>query len=148
MGIAFDVASPSVNEDALPGESPSHLVERLALAKARTVYGDQGDRVVIGADSVVVLDDRILGKPGSSDDARSMLTALRGREHDVYTGVAVVGPNGEAVSSKRSRVVMREYSDAELEDYVSLRRADGQGRRLCHTGPRLPPCLSFGRLLQ
>ena len=118
MGKAFDVACPSVNEDALPGESPSHLVERLALAKARSVHGDQGDRVVIGADSVVVLDDRILGKPGSSDDARSMLTALRGREHDVYTGVAVVGPNGEAVSSKRSRVVMREYSDAELEDYV------------------------------
>ena len=118
MGIAFDVASPSVNEDALPGESPSHLVERLALAKARSVYGDQGDRVVIGADSVVVLDDRILGKPGSPDEARSMLNALRGREHDVYTGVAVVGPNGEAVSSKRSRVAMRDYFDEEMEAYV------------------------------
>ena len=118
MGIAFDVASPSVNEDALPGESPSHLVERLALAKAQSIYGDQGDRVVIGADSVVALDGRILGKPSTSDEARSMLTALRGREHYVYTGVAVVGPNGEAVSSKRSRVVMREYSDAELENYV------------------------------
>ena len=80
MVASFEVASPSVNEDALPGESPSHLVERLALAKARSVYGDQGDRVVIGADSVVVLDDRILGKPGSSDEARSMLTALRGRD--------------------------------------------------------------------
>ncbi len=118
MGAAFDSASPSVNEDALPGESPRRMVERLALAKAWSVYGDSGARVIIGADSVVALDGRVLGKPGTLDEARSMLTALRGREHDVYTGVAVVGSTGEAVSSRRSRVVMREYSDEELETYV------------------------------
>ena len=118
MATSFEVAAPSVNEDPLPGESPRHLVERLALAKARSVYDDWGGRIVIGADSVVALDDRILGKPASPVEARLMLRALRGREHYVYTGVAVVGPKGEAVSSKSSRVMMRDYSNEELESYV------------------------------
>ena len=119
MATPFEVASPSVDEDPLPGESPRHLVERLALAKARSVYDDWGGRIVIGADSVVALNDHILGKPVSLDEARLMLRALRGREHDVYTGVAVVGPKGEAVSSKSSRVMMRDYSNEEMEVYIA-----------------------------
>ena len=118
MGTVFEVAAPSVNEDPLPEESPRHLVERLAVAKARSVYDDWGGRIVIGADSVVALNDHILGKPVSPDEARLMLRALRGREHHVYTGVAVVGPKGEAVSSRSSRVVMRDYPNEELEAYV------------------------------
>ena len=118
MNVSFEVAAPFADEDPLPGEGPQQLVERLALAKARSVFSDRRDAMAIGADSVVVLGDRILGKPGSSEEARSMLTALRGREHHVYTGVAVVSPSGEAVSSLRSRVMIREYSDEELEAYV------------------------------
>jgi septum formation protein len=113
----------AVTEDLPPGIPAARVAADLALAKARDVASGRGPGVVVlGADTLVVLQDRPFGKPASRDDARAMLAALRGRTHEVVTGVAVVettAPRREAVETVTSRVVMRDFPDAELEAYVA-----------------------------
>ena len=120
LGLAFRLADPSVDEEPEEGESPATMVTRLARAKARSGAGMAGGRIVIGADSTVVLGGRVLGKPGTPEEARGMLVALRGRVHHVITGVAVEdSATGRTLSgSIESTVRMREYSDLEIDAYV------------------------------
>lgn len=90
-GIAFSVLSSAVDETPMPGEAPLELVQRLALAKAELVAARAvGPAIVIAADTVVVLEGEILGKPRTSEDARQMLEKLSGRTHTVLTGVALI----------------------------------------------------------
>jgi septum formation protein len=90
-GIAFNVLSSAVDETLIPGESANDLVIRLAKAKAELVAARAvGPAIVIAADTAVLLDGQILGKPKNSEDARNMLTKLSGRTHSVMTGVALV----------------------------------------------------------
>jgi nucleoside triphosphate pyrophosphatase len=93
----------------------------LALAKARAVASRAPDAVVLGADTIVVVDGEVLGKPGGAAEAMRMLDRLRGRRHEVLTGVAVVRApaGGERMAVVRTEVTMREYSDAEIEAYVA-----------------------------
>ncbi len=95
LGLSFTYGGVDADESALPGEAVSELVLRLATLKARTAF-DSGDYTVpvLGADTVVVLEDRVFGKPGSKEEALAMLASLSGRAHEVLTGVAVVS-NGE-----------------------------------------------------
>ncbi len=118
LGIPFEVASPEVPETPGLGESPSNVVQRLSLAKARAYAGDSPDAAVIAADTIVVLDDRILGKPVDAADAARMLRELRGRAHQVFSGVAVVAADLEESAVIETVVWMRDYSDAEIERYV------------------------------
>lgn len=105
----------------MPDETPREMVERLALSKAMSVARSLSGGLVIGADSVVVLDGRVLGKPVNSAQAREMLRSLRSREHRVMTGLALVdGANRDTrVTSESSLVTMRDYSDEQLEAYVA-----------------------------
>ena len=121
LGLEFRIIAPEVSEEMLPGEDPQQMVERLALAKAKSVASTVDQGLIVGADSIVVLDGRVLGKPAGATEAREMLNALRGREHQVMTGVAVAdGSVGSVrVASKVSGVTMREYSDNEIEDYIA-----------------------------
>src|SRR5207244_11520127 len=90
-GLQFSVLSSAVDETPVPGESPQDLVRRLALAKAELVAARAlGPAIVIAADTVVVLEGTILGKPRTSEDARQMLEKLSGRTHSVITGVALI----------------------------------------------------------
>jgi septum formation protein len=90
-GLQFSVLSSAVDETPVPGESPHDLVARLALAKAELVTARAlGPAIVIAADTVVVLEGAILGKPRTSEDARQMLEKLSGRTHSVLTGVALI----------------------------------------------------------
>jgi septum formation protein len=90
-GIAFSVLSSAVDETPMPGEAPQDLVQRLALAKADLVAARAvGPAIVIAADTVVVLEGEILGKPRTSEDARQMLEKLSGRTHTVLTGVTLI----------------------------------------------------------
>jgi len=90
-GIAFNVLSSAVDETPMPSEAPQELVQRLALAKAELVAARAvGPAIVIAADTVVVLEGEILGKPRTSEDARQMLEKLSGRTHTVLTGVALI----------------------------------------------------------
>lgn len=90
-GIAFTVLSSAVDETPIPGESAPDLVQRLADAKAELVAARAlGPAIVIAADTEVVLDGQILGKPRTTDDARNMLAKLSGRTHAVVTGVTLI----------------------------------------------------------
>jgi len=90
-GFSFVVLSSAVDETPFPGESPSELVQRLADAKADLVAARAvGPAIIIAADTEVLLEGHVLGKPRTSEDARSMLAKLSGRTHSVITGVALI----------------------------------------------------------
>jgi septum formation protein len=89
-GIPFDALIANVDETVLAGESPAQHVARLAEEKALRVLPQAGSRPVLGADTVVVVDDHILGKPADAADAARMLRMLSGRKHQVMTGVALI----------------------------------------------------------
>jgi septum formation protein len=126
LGVAFDVV-PSAVEESLRDDVPAEALARdLAVRKARDVAGrlhPAGGRaaVVLGADTLVVLDGCPIGKPGSRADARAMLRSLAGRSHEVVTAVALVEvpPRREVVEAVMSRVVMRACSEAAIEAYLS-----------------------------
>lgn len=110
----------SIDETPLPDEPPAAYVERLARDKARAgllALGERDDAVVLGADTAVVLDGRILGKPADLNESRAMLQALSGRSHQVLTAVALVGGGREAVRVVSSEVSFRPISEAEIEAY-------------------------------
>jgi septum formation protein len=112
---------PSAIEERLPPAPPAEAAAALALAKARFVAGTLPDAVVVGADTIVVVDTTVLGKPGSAAEAVQMLRRLRNRVHEVITAVAVVhGRSGrELTAAVQTRVTMRDYSDAEIDRYVA-----------------------------
>ena len=90
-GLAFSIISSAVDETPIPSEAPGELVLRLANAKAELVAARSvGPAIVVAADTVVVLEGQILGKPRSTDDARHMLEKLSGRTHSVVTGVSLI----------------------------------------------------------
>ena len=117
-GIAFDVAPSAIHEQLEPGELPEAYVARLALSKARAVHAQHPADVVLGADTVVVVDGAVLEKPASELDARGMLTQLSGRAHDVLTGVAVVSAEGEKGHVERTRVWFAPLSPNDIDWYV------------------------------
>ena len=118
VGIAQEVGRAYVDESPLPGEAPVPHAERLARAKADTLARRHPDALVVAADTVVVIDGDILGKPRDAAHARAMLARLAGREHTVVTAVAV--SRGDRVASAVERVLVRfrPLSDAEIAAYV------------------------------
>lgn len=117
IGVEFIVVKPDVPEETLPGETPESMVERLALDKA--LAAGHGTGVVLGADTVVVLDGVILGKPADPAEARAMLARLSGRTHTVFTGFALVGADRRVVGHERTDVTFRPLEAAEIERYVA-----------------------------
>lgn len=120
LGLQFDVRPSEVDEDALTGVSPAEHVTTLSYEKAAAVAPSYGDAVVIGADTIVVLDSEILGKPSSEAVAEAMLSRLSGREHDVYTGFTIFDrPTDRSVSEYEvTRVRFRRLGREEILAYV------------------------------
>jgi nucleoside triphosphate pyrophosphatase len=118
--VEFRVVPSHLDETLDPGPL-SAAAANLALAKARAVAARVGDGVVLGADTIVAIDGQALGKPAGPEDARAMLRRLRGREHEVITGIAVVDAGSGRAESLVvvSRVRMTEYSDSEIDAYVA-----------------------------
>ena len=116
LGLHFVVQEIAVDECVLPGETPEQMVLRLAEAKANAPATGPGD-FVIGADTAVVLDGEVLGKPVDRADALDMLMRLSGRSHRVLTGVALRGPQGVRSTLSRSEVSFREISRDEALAY-------------------------------
>jgi septum formation protein len=112
---------PSDVEETLAPGPLRESVARLALDKARAVAARLPDGVVLGADTIVVVDGLALGKPAGPDDARAMLRRLRGREHEVITGLAVVAADSGRAETTAvvSRVRMAAYDDAAIDAYVA-----------------------------
>lgn len=120
-GVNFTVKVADVVERIEAGLTPDRVVMSLALQKAQAVAAENPEAVVIGADTVVVLDGEILGKPQSEENAVEMLTALSGRCHTVYTGVALVG-NGKVKNfCEATQVEFYELTKEEIEDYVATK---------------------------
>lgn len=119
IGVRYRVQAAALDEHQLPGESPGACVQRLALAKAQHVYARvQGHGVlVLGADTAVVLDGLMLGKPADRAAHLAMISALAGRSHQVLTAVALVGAHGASVSLSDSEVQLRAISAAEAGAY-------------------------------
>jgi septum formation protein len=118
LGVAFEVASPHYHEVIDPAESPEDQAKTFALGKARSVA--VSDAVVLGSDTLVVVDRTILGKPIDVADARRMLRLLCGRAHRVITAVAVVAPGQpDHVFLDEAAVRMRPADDAEIAAYVA-----------------------------
>lgn len=122
-GVSFTVDSADVDETVLIGEPAESYAVRIALSKASTTAGRVKSGVVIGADTIVVLDENILGKPKDDKDAVRMLRMLSGRMHRVITGLAVVeaGTGMARTSLAETKVWFRRLSDDEIAAYVSSR---------------------------
>jgi septum formation protein len=121
MGAEYAVIVPDIDESLRPDETPADHVERLALEKALGVSPGRADGVVLGSDTVVVLDGHILGKPKDHDEARGMLRRLSGRTHTVYTGYALVdiATGRRIVSHEQTAVTFRTLDDDEIDHYVA-----------------------------
>ena len=130
-GIPFTAQPADIDEMPLARESPRDCAERLAREKALAVFKKRPQNYVLGADTIVVVDDAILGKPRDADDAARMLRMLSGRAHAVVTGVCLIGPAASQAErpgaenrelktvSETTTVTMCELSDDEIHDYVA-----------------------------
>jgi septum formation protein len=123
LGLSFSVQPGEVDEAGVTEKDPAELVERLALSKALDVAGSRERALVIGADTIVVLDGEVLGKPADSGEAIAMLERLQGRTHQVYSGLAVVEVEAgstvrKAVGHRVTEVTMRTVDREEIEWYV------------------------------
>jgi septum formation protein len=135
LGLPFRVAATDVDEAGIEGERPGPYLERIALAKlaaARRRPEAEGAGAILVADTAVILDDQILGKPRGEAEARAMIRALSGREHEVWTRFAIAGPDGSAGSAATplphaetviTRVRFRALQDEEIAGYA----ATGEG---------------------
>ncbi|MDP6980587.1 MAG: Maf family protein [Myxococcota bacterium] len=127
-GVRFEVIPADIPEEHKPGESPEDLVCRLAFEKAAAVakrLGDRPARWVLGSDTIVVIDDDVLGKPRDTAEAERLLGRLTGRTHAVITGYAFVDssapeePSRGRVAQQTSQVTMRDASAEEIAAYVA-----------------------------
>lgn len=119
LGIPHRVIPADVDETVLPGEAPEPYVRRLARAKAAAVRPRAGAALVLAADTTVVLDGEIFGKPATVDEAVAMLGRLQGRTHTVYTGVALAADGRVEESLDRSEVTFRRHSREALAAYAA-----------------------------
>jgi septum formation protein len=117
--VDFELVDVSVPEDPVAEEKPADFVVRLALAKARAGFRKlrSTDALVLAADTAVVIDHMILGKPNDRNDGLAMLDRLSGRTHRVFSGVALVSSTGESFDLSVSEVTFREISTEERELY-------------------------------
>lgn len=130
LGVRARVVPAGVDETSVMTD-PESLVLELAARKAAVVAGREPDAWVLGADTVVVLDGRVLGKPAGTAENEDFLRLLSGRWHEVITGVHLRGPGGERSVAERTRVRFRELSPAVVRGYAAsgegLDKAGGYG---------------------
>lgn len=121
IGVVPDaVISADVDETPLEDETPRRLVPRLAELKARAVATERPDAFVLGADTIVAVGTRILGKPVDAADAERMLRLMSGRAHRVLTGVAVIAPGGRSATRlSETRIKFRRLSDADIARHLA-----------------------------
>src|SRR5690606_30383725 len=123
-GFNFDVDPADVNEDERPGESAEAYVRRIARDKATVVAARHAGRVVLAADTTVVVDGAILAKPADRADGARMLRALAGRDHDVLTGVAIARDGAIREAVERTGVTVAPMSEADIAWYLESGEAD------------------------
>lgn len=120
-GISFRVVPADINEDPLPGEEPVDHVLRLAEGKARAASDRTEGRFFLGADTIVLCDGEIMGKPKDHADAQRMLRKLSGVPHEVVTGFAIYDRerNDALVEAVRTKVYFKQLRDEEIDAYIA-----------------------------
>ena len=120
IGIPFETTSPNIDETASPNETPEKLVKRLAESKVRIVADAYQDALIIGSDQVAVLNNKILGKPGSHENAVQQLSDASGHEVTFLTGLCLLNTKtGNCqVKAEEFSVVFRKLSDFQIENYL------------------------------
>ena len=120
LKIPFEVIAPDVDEAPRPGETPSALVERLSIEKARKIADGKPGTLVIGSDQVAVYNGAIVGKPHSHDNAVKQLRSASGKAVTLYTGLALVNADNQRVQHEviPYRVTFRALTDAQIESYL------------------------------
>jgi septum formation protein len=121
LGLPFVVRPADVDEANHSGEGPAEMAVRLSQLKARTVRAHSAHEVIVAADTLVYLDDQVLGKPGYPAEATAMLRRLRGRPHQVFSGLTLTEPQSgwERSALVETTVWMRDYSEEEIAAYVA-----------------------------
>ncbi len=121
LGIPFEVDSPHVQEDVVGAEHARDVALRLARMKAEAVARMAQGKIIVAADTIVVLGRRVMGKPADAAAASAMLGALRGREHQVISGLAVLDPASQCITVQaiETQVWMRNYRAEEIADYIA-----------------------------
>ncbi|WP_337015583.1 Maf family protein [Leclercia sp. AS011] len=124
LGVPFECAAPDVDESPQPGESPRHLVVRLAQEKAKSLAARFPDHLIIGSDQVCVLDGMITGKPHTEENARQQLLKARGSIVTFYTGLALYNSSTGHLQTECEPfdVHFRHLSEQEIDDYVRKER--------------------------
>ncbi len=119
MGLPYRVVASRVREED-NGESPENLCRNLAVLKAREVYGREKASWVLGADTIVVVAGRVLGKPESHEDAQGMLSLLSGKAHEVITGFCLLNPLGRIARSESTTTAVRfkSLTEEEIAGYI------------------------------
>lgn len=125
LGLPMEIVTSHADETTDPGLAPEDVVQTLAFRKAETVrqklIENGGEGIIVGADTIVVLDDSILGKPKNNRDAYRMLSLLQGKTHQVYSGVACIDlKSGQTAGGFRmTRVTMRPLNEGEIRRYIA-----------------------------
>jgi septum formation protein len=119
VGWTFEARPANIDETRHETEDAVSYVKRLAREKAETIARLEPNKLVLGADTVVVVDDEILGQPGNDQNARRMLKALSGKWHEVVTGVALMHGDMVVIEHESTRVRFADLADAEIDWYVS-----------------------------
>lgn len=121
LGLSFQIMTSDVDEITSSQLGPKEVVEQLALRKARAVANKLEAGIVLGADTIVVLDNTILGKPTDETEAFQMLSSLQGREHTVYSGVALIDAANERfeVSHRATKVTFRPLTAQVIKAYIA-----------------------------
>ena len=124
LGVPFECAAPNVDESPQSGESPRHLVVRLAQEKAKSLAAQFPDHLIIGSDQVCVLDGAITGKPHTEENARQQLLKARGNIVTFYTGLALYNSSTGHLQTECEPfdVHFRHLSEQEIDDYVRKER--------------------------
>ena len=138
LDVAFEVIPADIDETTSEPD-PRRVAEGLALRKARAVAAQHPDAVVLGFDTVVTIDGALLGKPEDDADARRMLALLRGRTHEVVTGVAAIAGAITAADHVASDVTMREYTDAEVSAWIANGEAADKAGSYASQDPTFAP---------
>jgi septum formation protein len=119
LGLDFEIRPAGIDETYMPHEEPGAHAERLAREKAAAIAAAEPDAIVIGSDTVVVVDDDVLGKPRDADEAVGMVLRLQGREHTVASGVALVANGVIASDVERVLVWFRSFDRDMAKAYVA-----------------------------
>jgi len=118
LNVPFEIIPADIKEEIDPGNSLADEIEKLSFLKALAVFKENSDATVIGSDTIVTLDDIVLGKPKTHEKAKEMLELLSNNTHQVITAVSIISPSGSETFSSVSDVTFRKLSEEEINEYA------------------------------